>query len=150
MQEKANIGDKGEISLPDMAYTCRHRGMKEFKIRSDGMPLSNQLTFPHYVSPPLYGPHELSESSQAPSLYSPSHPSALPRRNKDNAWSMFLSLLFFSLFSHFFPPDPRDPCRFLPPAFLTGYSVRLSSARTVFPSHYPFHTSSHPHISLSA
>ena len=54
---KANIGDKREISFPDMVYTCRHRGMKEFKIRRHGMPLSNQLAFPHStVSPPLYGP----------------------------------------------------------------------------------------------
>jgi hypothetical protein len=53
-QAKANIGDKGEILLPDMAYTCRHRGMKEFKIRSDGMPLSNQLAFLHSTSHPRY------------------------------------------------------------------------------------------------
>ena len=37
------VGDKGEIWIPDMAYTCGHRGMKVFKIRRDGMPLSKQL-----------------------------------------------------------------------------------------------------------
>jgi len=32
VQAKTKVGDKGEILLPDMAYTCRYRGMKEFKI----------------------------------------------------------------------------------------------------------------------
>lgn len=93
----------------------------------------------------------MSESSQAPSLYSSFHPSALPRRNKDHAWCMSpFPPFFLPFFSHPFPSDPRDPCRFLPPAFLTGSSVRLSPARTVFPESKPLflshHSSSSPYI----
>jgi hypothetical protein len=146
-------GDKEEIWLPDMSYTCSNRGMKVFKIRRGGMFLSNQLGLSLvHVCPPLYGPLELSESSQAPSPPPPTPPPYLAV-TRITPGVCRLSSLFGSLFSSFFL-DPRDPCRFLHPAFLTGQSVRLSFfARTVFleSSHYPLHTTSpHLHISLSA
>ena len=49
----------------------------------------------------------MSESSQAPSLYS-SHPSALPRRDKDNSWCVFFPSFSPCLFSHLPPLDPCD------------------------------------------
>ena len=49
----------------------------------------------------------MSESSQAPSLYS-SHPSALPCRDKDNSWCVFFPSFSPRLFSHLPPLDPRD------------------------------------------
>lgn len=77
---------------------------KEFKIRRDGMPLSNQLTRTcSTVSPPLYGPHELSERDRTRLFTPPPTPPPYLAVTRITPGVCLLSLLF-SPFSHLFPP----------------------------------------------
>ena len=139
---------RSECPIRSKGQGVGSRGMKIFKIRSDVMALSNQRDLSRHdsvhLSPPLYGPRELSDSTLvAPpsSLLSPPTSLAVTRITPGVTFSFLTTPSLFSSFSSRSSRPLPVPLSRLPQRTIS----RLSFARTVL-----LQTSRHPHFFLIA